>query len=301
MLLAITKILAASQYPVSETQGDAAMLQNTPNQTPHRFAFQRPILFSILVIIISGLVTEIPFDALFKSWLKAPTPELLKVTIGHSLLGLILIWFLIKLGMLKGARFTHPSKWRAVWLVWPFFIFTLLNLDAIISGNLEIDTSRPGLILLFVFTNLAIGFAEEVMARGVVLNLMLQKWRDTPRGIYRAVVIAALLFGGAHIFNLLTGHLPPLAAITQVGYSIAFGVVFAACFLRNNSIWPVIIMHAAIDFAGGLRHISVGGSDLDLMPAANNTIEAALTSLIISIPLLLYGLYILRKVKPDEI
>jgi len=273
------------------------MSQIAQNLTLRRFTFQRPILLSILVIILSGLLTEIPFDIAFESWLEAPAPELLKVTIGHTFLGLVLVWLLIKLGMLKEARFTHPRAWRAVWLVWPFVIFTLLNLDSVINGNLEIDTSRPRLIILFVFTNLAIGFAEEMMARGVVLNLMLRKWGGTRRGIYGAVAVSALLFGGAHIFNMITGHLPPLATLTQIGYSISFGVVFAACFLRNNSIWLVIIMHAAVDFAGGLRHISVGGGDQ--LPVANNSIDAALASLIISLPLLLYGLFILRKMKPS--
>jgi membrane protease YdiL (CAAX protease family) len=274
------------------------MSQNSRNQKLRRFAFGRPILFSILVIITSGLITEIPFDVLFDLCLEPPAPELLKVTLTHTLLGIVLVWLLIKLRMLKEARFTHPREWRAVWLVWPFLLFTLLNLDVVISGSLKIDSSRPELIVLFVFLNLSIGFAEEVMARGVFLNLLLRKWGDSRRGIYVAVLISALLFGGAHLFNLISGHLPPLAALTQVGYSIAFGVVFAACFLRNNSIWPIIIMHAAVDFAGGLRHISVGGGDQ--APVANNTIEAALTSLVISIPLLLYGLFILRKVESQK-
>jgi len=56
-------------------------------------------------------------------------------------------------------------------------------------------------------------------------------------------------------------------------------------------------MHAAVDFAGGLRHISIAG---DSVPAENNTPEAALTSLAISLPLLLYGLFILRKVEPED-
>jgi membrane protease YdiL (CAAX protease family) len=262
----------------------------------HRFAFNHPILFSVLVFLITGLLTEIPFNLFFESWLDAPTPELLKVTLGHTLTGLVLLWILFKLGMLADAIFTHPREWKSVWLVWPFLVFTLLNLDSVISGSLEIDTSRPGLIILFVFLNLAIGFTEEVMARGLVLGLILRKWGSSQRGIYKAALVSSLLFGAGHIFNLITGHLPPLANLTQIGYSIAFGVVFAACFLRNNSIWPIIVMHAAVDFAGGLRHISVGGGDQ--IPVANNTVEAAISSLITSIPLLLYGLFILRKVKP---
>lgn len=278
------------------------MSQNNQNQVLRYFAFGKPVIFSILVIAVSGLLTEIPFNLIFEPWLEAPASELLKVTIGHTLTGLVLVGLLAKLGMVEDARFTHPREWQAVWLVWPFLVFTLLNLDSLISGYLKIDTSRPGLIILFVFLNLSIGFAEEIMVRGVVLNLLLRKWGRSRQDIYLSVLLSSLLFGGAHIFNLITGHLPPLANLTQIGYSIAFGIafgiVFAACFLRNNSIWPVIIMHAAVDFAGGLRHISIGSGDQ--LPTANNTVEAALTSLIISLPLLLYGLFILQKVEPQQ-
>jgi membrane protease YdiL (CAAX protease family) len=85
--------------------------------------------------------------------------------------------------------------------------------------------------------------------------------------------------------------------MTQIIYSVFFGVIFAACFLRNNAIWPVMLMHAAVDFGGGLRHIAVEGSQIAV---ANNTPAQAIDALIITLPLFLYGLFILRKVAPDE-
>jgi len=273
--------------------------ENTSNSSLNRFAFNRPILFSILVILISGLLTELPLDRLFEPWAGYPAAEFLRVIVTHTLLGFILIILLVKLGILIEARFTAPNQWKALWLVWPLGIMTLLNLDMLLSGTLMIDTSQPILILLFAGVALSIGFGEEVMGRGVVLNMMLQKWGDTKRGIFLAVVISSALFGIGHLFNLITGRLPLLANLTQIGYSFAFGMTFAACFLRNNSIWPVIVMHAAIDFAGGLRHIAVGGGET--IAGANNTLADAVVSLLISLPLILYSLFILRKVLPMEV
>jgi membrane protease YdiL (CAAX protease family) len=182
--------------------------------------------------------------------------------------------------------------------VWPLAILTLLNSESLFSGNLVIDTSRPGLIVLYVARNLAIGFCEEVMGRGVVLAVMLRKWGQSRRGIYRAVMVSSALFGVAHIFNLLAGRLPPLASLTQIIYSFVFGVAFAACFLRNNSIWPVVVIHAAIDIGGGLRHIAVGGAEK--IGVANTTWAEVAASLIVSLPLLLYSLFILRKTESDN-
>ena len=262
-----------------------------------RFAFGMPVIFSVLVILVAGLLTEIPFDRIFAPLVGDPGPEFLKVVIGHTLTGLILVWLLVKLGLFQDARFTPPNQWRALWLAWPLVGFTLLNLESLVDGSLVIDTSRPALIVLYVCLNLSIGFCEEVMGRGVVLSVILRKWGSTRRGVYLAVLVSSALFGIAHVFNLITGRLPPLANLTQIAYSVAFGVVFAACFLRNNSIWPMMIMHAAIDFGGGLRHVAAGG---DQIAVANNTVAGAIASIIISLPLLLYGLFILRKVAPFE-
>ncbi|MBN1314841.1 MAG: CPBP family intramembrane metalloprotease [Anaerolineales bacterium] len=264
-----------------------------------RFAFGLPVLFSILAIILAGVLTEIPIDKVLKAAVSDPGPEFLKVLIGHTLTGFLLVWVIVKLGLFKDARFTSPTRWKAVWLVWPLVVLTLLNLSSLFDGSLTIDTTRPWIIVLYVAMNLAIGFCEEVMGRGLVLNVMLRKWGSTRKGIYQAVLMSGVLFGAAHIFNLISGHLPLISNLTQIGYSISFGVVFAACFLRNNSIWPVLIMHAAIDIGGGLRHLAVNENVQAAAP--NNTlIGAAMNLLIIALPLLLYGLFILRKVTLSE-
>jgi membrane protease YdiL (CAAX protease family) len=263
-----------------------------------RFASDRPVIFSILVILAAGLLTEIPFDVIFVPLVGNPGAEFLKVIIGHTLTGLLLVGLLVKLGLFNMARFTPPNQWKALWLAWPLVVLTLLNLESLIDGSLVIDTSRPGLIVLYTCLNLSIGFCEEVMGRGVVLSVMLRKWGNTRRGIYRAVLVSSVLFGAAHIFNLMAGRLPLLANLNQIVYSFVFGVVFAACFLRNNAIWPMIIMHAAIDFAGGLRHIAVDGGTQTAV--ANNIITKAVSTLIVSLPLFLYGVFILRKVAPIE-
>ena len=220
------------------------MSQNaSSNQTGRldRFALDRPAVFSLLIILAAGLLTEVPLHIILEPLVGNPDAGLWEATILHTLTGLLLVGLLIRLGLFRRAGFSPPCPLRALWLVWPLAIFTLLNFESLFSGNLVIDTSRPDLIVLYVFRNLAIGFCKEVMGRGVVLSVMLRKWGSTRRGIYRAVLASGGLFGLAHIFNLFVGRMPPLANLTQIVYSFVFGVAFAACFLRNNSIWPVVI------------------------------------------------------------
>lgn len=263
-----------------------------------RLAFGRPVAFSLLVILIAGLLTEMPLHTILEPLIGSPDAELWEATVMHTVTGLLLVGLLVTLGLLKQAGFTPPGQWRALWLVWPLVILALLNFEPLLSGSLVIDISRPGLIVLYIIRNLAIGFCEEVMGRGVVLTVMLQKWGQNQRGIYRAVLIANALFGVSHIFNLLAGRLPPLASLAQIVYSFVFGVAFAACFSRNNAIWPVMAMHAMINMGGGLHHIAVGGAEQ--IAIVNTTWAQVAATLVVSLPLLLYSLFILRRVGSDS-
>ena len=269
-----------------------------PDGWLNRFASDSPAVFSMLVILAAGLLTEIPLHTVLAPLVGNPDAGLWEASIGHTVTGLLLVGLLVKLGLFRRAGFTPPGQWRTLWLVWPLVILTLLNFESLFDGSLVIDTPRPGLIVLYVFRNLAIGFCEEVMGRGVVLSVMLRKWGNTRRGIYRAVLASGALFGAAHVFNLLVGRMPPLANLTQIVYSFVFGIAFAACFLRINSIWPVVVLHAAVNIGGGLRHIAVGGTDQ--IALANSTWMEVAATLIVSLPLLTYSLFILRKTSPDD-
>lgn len=264
-----------------------------------RFALEKPVIFSILVFLTAGLVTEIPLKGVLLPFAGSSTAaRFLEGIILQVGAGLILVGIIAKLGLHSQAGFTPPRQWRALWLVWPLLGVAVLNLSPLLDGSLVIDTTHPGLIVLYICLVLSIGFFEETLGRGLVLSVILQKWGTTRQGIYRAVFVSSAIFGIAHIFNLCAGRLPFLANLTQLVYSFFFGVIFAACLLRNNAIWPVMMMHAAIDFGGDmLREISVGGGS-QVAVVTNSTIGEAAVSILVTLPLLLYGIFILRKVTP---
>ena len=93
----------------------------------------------------------------------------------------------------------------------------------------------------------------------------------------------------------LSASLLFLAGLTSAGFTPGPASVVPASDPRVEVMGRV---HAAIDSGGGLRHISVGGGVEAAV--ANNTAAAALSTLFVSLPLLLYGLFILRKVVPTE-
>jgi membrane protease YdiL (CAAX protease family) len=284
-----------------QSKGDYLLLQNKnfSIEWMKRFAYGKPVLFSILIFLVAGLLTEIPLKGIFSPLVGYPDAKFFEGIIEQILVGLILVGLIVKLGLFKKAGFTPLNKWKALWLIWPLVVIAFINISSLIDGTLIINTSHPGLIILYTCLVLSTGFFEETLGRGLILSVMLQKWGNTRQGIYLAVFVSSAIFGVAHIFNLVFNRLPLLASLTQIVYTFFFGVIFAACFLRNNSIWPVIIIHAAIDFGGDmLREITVGGGSQ--IPVTNSTFMEVISTLIVTLLLFLYGIFILRKVIPSE-
>lgn len=264
------------------------------------FALQSPVLFSMLSILIGIFLTELPLQNLLAPYFGLQPAFYLAVTLEQGLTGLLCFILLARFGWLAQAGFTPPSRWKALWIGWPLVVFVLINgaLD-LFTGDVIVDTAQPLLILLHALVALSTGWVEEVLCRGVVVTTLLHKWGQTRRGIYRAVLVSSLLFGVAHLVNFLQGRKTLLENVSQITYALFFGVIFAACLLRNRSIWPVIILHAAFDWAATLPEIAVGGG----LPTTVSAItpSAALVSILITLPLFLYGLFVLRKVEPTSL
>lgn len=259
------------------------------------FALETPLVFSLLAILLGSLLTEIPLQALFRPYVGVQAAYYLTIILEQGMVGGLFFLLLARFGWLSTAGFTSPRQWRALWLGWPLLLFAVINVEA----GIVIDISKPMLITLHLLTALSTGWVEEVLFRGMVATTLLQKWGQSRTGIYLAVLVSSILFGAVHLLNFIQGRKPLLNTAAQITFAIFFGVMFSACLLRNRSIWPVILLHAAVDWAGTLREVAVGGGlRLNVPPMS---IDSAMLSILLTLPLCLYGLYILRKVEPASL
>lgn len=97
-----------------------------------------------------------------------------------------------------------------------------------------------------------------------------------------------------HIINFALGRSTLIATFTQIAVGFFIGVFFAAYFLRNKSLWPAIILHAVFNMFGSLKDIAIGGGLRE--GVYSMTIGEAIANILVTLPFLIYGLYILRKV-----
>lgn len=116
-------------------------------------------------------------------------------------------------------------------------------------------TLRPWyLIAAFVICMLLVGITEEFLCRGVLAELLLRHYGATGQGIWRAVIVSGVLFGLAHLSNLLGAE--PVGVLVQCVIAAMMGMAFAAIYFRTGNIWVTVFLHAFVDvcalITGGL-------------------------------------------------
>jgi len=104
----------------------------------------------------------------------------------------------------------------------------------------------PGERWGFAMVAITAGVCEEVLFRGFVLW-----YAGVWAGPVLAVAISSILFGFAHLY----------LGVTHVIRTAIVGVIFALIVLAAGSLWPAMLIHAAMDLvAGDLAYPSQGGA-----------------------------------------
>lgn len=156
----------------------------------------------------------------------------------------------IKMDNLGMPGFSIKTKWIVVGILLPVIVkavyllfFSGQYVSSGMNGNQIFSTLSAGI----VFTGIAAGFVEEMVFRGVILNLLKEKWN-----MKAAVLIPAVLFGLVHIIGMdfsVISSLLVLVAGTMVG------IMFSMIAIESGSVWNSGIVHSLwniIIIGGGL-------------------------------------------------
>ena len=103
-------------------------------------------------------------------------------------------------------------------------------------------------VLFFTVTMFLIGWGEEIICRGIMLNLFLDRFSKTKKGILGAIILDGVLFGAVHLTNIFAGVSVVSACIQAISAGL-LGIIFSAIYARSRNIWICIITHALTDFA----------------------------------------------------
>ena len=168
----------------------------------------------------------------------------------------------IKIENLGMPKFSIKAKWIIVGVLLPvivkavyLFFFSGKYVSSGMNSNQIFSTLSAGI----VFTGIAAGFVEEMVFRGVILNLLKEKWN-----IKVAVLIPSVLFGLVHIIGMdfsIISSLLVLIAGTMVG------IMFSMVAIESGSVWNSGIVHSLwnILIIGGGLSISEKADEYSVM------------------------------------
>lgn len=172
------------------------------------------------------------------------------------LVAVLLVIFAASVGWLGELFGRQPM--RGKWWMWVAVIVVIgTNLVKYVSTDFD---AAGGLAWVgaWMSVGLAVGFVEELVTRGFVVNFM-------RKGGYREVAVAmvsALLFAALHIGNLFAPGQTPFSIAILVGYTFFFGfMMYLSLRVTGSLIWP-ILLHAMTDPATFMFNGSPGSGTL---------------------------------------
>jgi membrane protease YdiL (CAAX protease family) len=153
--------------------------------------------------------------------------------------GVILVLFAWSVGWLRELFGPQPIRGRGwMWIA----VAVVLLFNVLHFATIDYSQVSAGVVVAWLVAGLFIGFAEETLTRGFVVNMM-------RKAGYREIAVAlvsAALFAALHSGNLLTGQ-PLVPTLIQLVYTFAFGILmYLSLRVTGNLIWP-ILLHATTD------------------------------------------------------
>ncbi len=107
-------------------------------------------------------------------------------------------------------------------------------------GFLPVNGSQ---YLHFLFLCVCAGVGEEIVYRGFMITYLRDLLGATePWAIVTTLVLPAMSFGMAHFYQ-------GTHAVIKI---VAMALLFGFFFYRTGTLWPLILLHTAIDAVGGL-------------------------------------------------
>ena len=190
----------------------------------------------IALYLATGFVTSTIFagmidpENLFSNGASVSLP----ILIGAILL-LLFIWSLGWLREIFGPQPIKGSGW--MWIAVVLVVIPIaLHVAATNWGEIPADV-----IVATLFMGLCIGVAEELLTRGIAVNLL----RKAGYGEKAVMVLSSVVFALLHAQNIIGGQ-DPLATLLTLPYAFGFGLMmYLVLRVTGSIIWPILPKSAA--------------------------------------------------------
>lgn len=195
------------------------------------FVFIVPIIFSIPFALINDILEKIPepFYTINDTYLLLSLPSLLS--------------YIALLGLKDNKKIRSIFKLNNNKILKGLCIGFLLNsiciLVAYVSSGLSLSFNKFNIsVLIYAFIGVLVpAAAEELMCRGYIQNILLQKY-NKPK---LAIIINSLIFSLLHFSH-------EGITLTALISTFAFGILLSLITYYSKNIWEAIFIHTAWNF-----------------------------------------------------
>ena len=230
------------------------------NPLPRKSQLTLHSALALLLLVISAVAIL---------FFYASPPEMEDATLG-SLFRAVVPRFFIALFLLVLAMEYFPASLSSkrvsgknlLWCILPLLV-ALVNFPFSSLIRSVAYVTRADLLGLFLFKCFLIGLGEEILFRGIILDLLLQSFQKKRGAIFWPVFLSSAIFALFHFINLIDGA-DILSVLQQVGYSFLIGAMLAVVLLQTRNLWLCIALHALFDAGGFLISDLGGGNPQDL-------------------------------------
>ena len=266
----------------------------------HKFIKNNPSLFILCMLILVFLIGKIPIKE--NIGLSEFTSEKLEKIILYSAI--------VALSVIIINRFRIPhSYFHAIELKkYLYYLPVILCIYLYTGGFGDINTVDSSTIyswkgILLGMSTLSSGMFEEVLFRGLILGVLLNRYHNSKHGIVKSVIISCLIFGLIHIVNIWTKDQSLRGTFNQVYAAFSLGILYSAVYLKTKSLIILGGLHTVHNFLGSLPELT--NSAIIINSTGNKTVFEILLSsilvlLIFGIPLVM-GFLILKITKREEL
>jgi len=225
------------------------------------FKLKNHLLLSVIIILVLMVVTLIISEILIQSFkVTSQTGRLLIILGSYSVFCFLII---PALRLPRGKR-SFPDYLSDIRLKSDTNIPHIIIISGIcylffagfqLAGSLIYYSFYPG-SFVFDFSRHSLlqtgsvnaGIFEEIIFRGVILTLLLDRLSEN-----KTILLSALAFAGIHLLNLLNpNHQGTIWILAQVTWAFALGIMYAYLVIRMNSIIPAMILHYFINALTGV-------------------------------------------------
>jgi Cation transport ATPase len=230
-----------------------------------RGGWWRAVLVAVVYIVVyelAGLLIGAVFAGAIDRAdpLSSASSVLVGVALPILVMGLAVLGFVISLRWQRPIFGRQPVPGR--WWMWLAVVFLVVPVGLRLAAT-NWAAYTPALLASMLVLGLCVGFAEEILTRGVAVHL-LRLGGSSERVV---MVVSSLVFALLHSSNLLTGQSPLVVALTVV-YTFGFGTMMYLAMRATGYLVWAMLLHAATDPTTILATGGIDGSGASAGSAA---------------------------------